>query len=92
MRLMSEAQKTPFDAYIADRVKNLRQSNSMSQADLGFLLGVTATFIGHTENPNKRAKYNVAHIHKLKRIFHCNYEDIFPPEGQLEFTSKYQSE
>lgn len=82
-QMMSLTKKTALDFYVADTVKALRLKHKMTQADLGFALGVTATFIGHIENPNHRAKYNISHLNKLAKIFSCSPR-LFLPEQYLQ--------
>lgn len=61
-------------------MKALRAERGIAQTDIAFTLGVTKGFIGAVENPNLRAKYNLAHINKLEIIFNCKFVDFFPDQ------------
>lgn len=70
--------KSELDLYIVNKVKQLRLENNMSQAVLAIKLEVSDAFIGQIENPKHRAKYNIAHINKLAKIFECSPRDFLP--------------
>jgi len=80
---VKDAFKSELDLYIINKVKELRNSNGMSQAVLAIKLEVSDAFIGQIENPKHRAKYNLAHINKLAQIFNCSPKD-FLPEKPIE--------
>jgi DNA-binding XRE family transcriptional regulator len=61
----------------------MRNKADISQAELALKLGLSVGFIGHIENPNQRAKYNLNHINDLAVIFKCQFSDFFPSEPFL---------
>ncbi len=70
--------KTDIDLYVVNQVRELRIEHNISQAILAVKLDVSDSFIGAIENPKHRAKYNLAHINKLARIFDCSPRDFLP--------------
>ena len=75
---MSESTKSYIDLYVADKVKQLRKENKLSQLKLAGELDVSHSFIQQIEDPNHRAKYNVIHLNKLAQIFNCSPRDFLP--------------
>lgn len=69
---------TPIEQYIIDYIIKLRVDKNLNQADIGFVIGVTQSFIANVENPKKRAKYNVNHINKLADHFGLSPKDFLP--------------
>lgn len=72
--------RTAIETYVIDQIKELRHNHNMSQAELGFQLGVTAGFIGKVESPNSSAKYNLNHINKFAEIFDVSPQSLLPPK------------
>lgn len=70
--------KTAIETYVIGQVKALRRDNHMSQAELGFMLGVTSGFIGKVESPNSSAKYNLNHINRIAEIFNISPQLLLP--------------
>ncbi len=66
-----------IEEYVIKRVKEMRISAKMSQADLAFKLGTAYSFIGNVESPKYRAKYNLNHLNKLAKIFNYSVKDFF---------------
>lgn len=74
-------QQSPLDnieLYVIEKVKEFRQKENMSQADLAAHLNVSYGFIGQVENPTKKAKYNIKHLNALSIIFKCSPQDFLP--------------
>jgi transcriptional regulator with XRE-family HTH domain len=75
---MAEIKKTELDLYIVAKVKELRLKNKMSQAVIATKLNLSNGFFAQIENPKHRAKYNLAHINNLAKIFNCSPKDFLP--------------
>ncbi|WP_304065008.1 helix-turn-helix domain-containing protein [Pedobacter glucosidilyticus] len=67
-----------IEEYVIKKVKEMRISANMSQAELAFKLGTAYGFIGNVESPKYRAKYNLNHLNKLAKIFNCSVKDFLP--------------
>jgi transcriptional regulator with XRE-family HTH domain len=75
---MAEPLISSIDQYVIDTVRKMRQDKNMSQKDLADELDLSIGFIGDVENPNYRAKYNLAHINQLAKIFNCSPQEFLP--------------
>jgi len=73
--------KSEIELFVIDKVREMRLNSKISQASLAIKLGLSVGFIGHVENPNSRAKYNLNHINELVKIFNCKFEDFFPSKA-----------
>jgi len=67
-----------IEKYVIDKVKEMRLSKGISQANLARLLDVSEGFIGNIENPNYRDKYNLNHLNELAKILECSPKDFLP--------------
>ncbi len=70
--------KSDIELYVINRVREMRTSRGLSQADLAHLLNLSIGFVGHIENPRYRAKYNLNHLNELAKIFDCSLKDFLP--------------
>ena len=70
--------KTNIDWYVVSRVKEKRQEAGMSQEELAVHLMVSRGFIGHIESPNFIAKYSIAQLNELAKLFKCSPKDFWP--------------
>ena len=77
---MPEVKKSPLALFISNQVKKRRLEKGWSQAVLAVKLEVSDAFIGQTELPHYRTKYNLEHLYKLAIIFHCKVQDFLPEE------------
>jgi transcriptional regulator with XRE-family HTH domain len=75
---MEKTNISAIDQYIIDAVKAKRIEKGYSQAQLANLLDVSIGFIGNTENPKYRTKYNFTLINELARVFECSPRDFLP--------------
>lgn len=69
---------TEIENYIIEKVKEKRIALGMSQIALSQKLNMSDSFVGHVENPNRRAKYNINHINALAKVFKCSPKDFLP--------------
>jgi transcriptional regulator with XRE-family HTH domain len=69
-----------IEQYVIDVVSKLRRDNNMRQSDLGFILEVSASFIGNVENFNNPAKYNLRHVGLLAHYFSLSPQFFIPEE------------
>lgn len=75
---MADIKKTELDLYIVQKVKEMRLPHRMSQAVVATKLDLSNGFFAQIENPKHRAKYNIAHLNKLAKIFNCSPRDFLP--------------
>lgn len=75
---MQDSALSGIEQYIVDYIIKLRVNKNLNQADIGFVIGVTQSFIANVENPRKRAKYNINHINKLADHFGLSPKDFMP--------------
>jgi len=75
---MSDPAKSPIDAYVIQRVKEMREARGITQSELATMLDISNGFIGQVESPNYRAKYNIKHLNRLAIIFKCSFAEFFP--------------
>lgn len=75
---MAEIKKTDLDLFIVQKVKEMRLKHRMSQAVVATKLDLSNGFFAQIENPKHRAKYNIAHLNKLAKIFNCSPRDFLP--------------
>ena len=67
-----------IDKYIIQRVREIRESQGLTQMDLSLRLGKGVGFIGDIEAPSKKAKYNVKHLNDIAKIFGCSPKEFWP--------------
>jgi len=75
---MADIKKTELDLFIVDKVRMMRLKNKWSQAVLATKLDVSNGFFAQIENPKHRAKYNIAHLNELGKIFNCSPREFLP--------------
>lgn len=75
--------KSRIELFVIQKVKEKREREGMTQADLAFKLDVSLGFIGQVESSNYPAKYNLNHLNQLAEIFNCSPKD-FLPENTLK--------
>jgi transcriptional regulator with XRE-family HTH domain len=69
---------TKIEKYIIEKVKERRIELGITQIALSQKLNMSDSFVGHVENPNRRAKYNVNHINNLARVLKCSPREFWP--------------
>ena len=70
--------KTDIEAYVINKVKEMREALNLSQSELAAELNVSNGFIGQVESSKYPAKYNLNHLNKLAIIFKCSVKDFIP--------------
>ncbi|MCD7932834.1 MAG: helix-turn-helix domain-containing protein [Tannerellaceae bacterium] len=75
---------TEIEEYIISRVKEFRLSKKLSQQAFGDSINLSQGFIRDCENPRKRAKYNINHLHEIVKVYGCRFTDFIPNEGLEE--------
>lgn len=73
-----EVEMSRLDLYIIDKVRELRESKSISQDNLSVLMGFSEKLIGSIENPTLGAKYNIRHLNLLAQALECSLWDLLP--------------
>nr|WP_121272851.1 helix-turn-helix transcriptional regulator [Pedobacter schmidteae] len=69
---------TDIEQFVVDFVFKTRIEKKLTQEDLGFILGVSRTFINKIENPEHNAKYNLNHINKLADHWGISPQEFLP--------------
>jgi transcriptional regulator with XRE-family HTH domain len=77
---MEIAEISLIEQYVIDVVREKRKEKSMSQRDLADEMELSYGFIAATESTKERAKYNLAHINTLAKIFECSPKDFLPQD------------
>lgn len=72
--------KTAIDMYVVEAIRKERMAQDVSQAMLGFGIGLSDAFIAQIENPKHRAKYNVRHINEIAKFLGCSPRKFLPEE------------
>lgn len=75
---MDNSVLTPIEQYIVDFVLKLRLEKNLTQADIGYIIGVKQSFVANIENRKKNAKYNLNHIALLAEHFGMSPRDFLP--------------
>lgn len=73
-----EVMKSKIDLYVINKVKEKRQENNISQADLAYELGMSVGFIGKVESVKYPTHYNIKHLNQLARVLGCSPQDFLP--------------
>jgi|EndMetStandDraft_4_1072995.scaffolds.fasta_scaffold02791_6 transcriptional regulator with XRE-family HTH domain len=76
--LMAANLKSDIEAYVINKVKEMREQNKLSQSELAVLLNVSNGFIGQAESSKSPTKYNLNHLNALAVIFKCSLKDFMP--------------
>ncbi len=72
---------THVEQFVVDFVLKTRIEKKLTQEDLGFILGVSRTFINKIENREHNAKYNLNHINKLAYHWGISQQDFLPKKA-----------
>lgn len=70
--------KSDIEAYVINKVREKREQQNLSQAELAVLLNVSNGFIGQAESSKSPTKYNLNHLNQLAIIFECSVKDFIP--------------
>ena len=70
--------KSKIDKYVINKVREMRESKNISQADLAFELNVSVGFIGKVESTKYSSHYNLKHLNNLAKILNCSPQDFLP--------------
>jgi transcriptional regulator with XRE-family HTH domain len=77
---MAASLKTPIEAYVISRVKEMREAQNLSQSELAVRLDVSNGFIGQVESSKSPTKYNLNHLNELATILKCSVKDFMPEQ------------
>lgn len=69
-----------IDQFVIDFVRKLRDTNKLSQEEIGNIIGVTRTYITNVESTKHAAKYNLSHINLLADYFGLSPRDFLPKQ------------
>lgn len=69
---------TRIEKFIIEKVKEKRLELGLTQIELSQKLNMSDSFVGHVENPNRRAKYNINHLNALSKVLKCSPKEFWP--------------
>lgn len=69
-----------IERYVIKRVKEIRESKSITQEELSLSIGKNIGFISQIEAPSKKAKYNLIHLNLIAIVLGCSIKDFLPDE------------
>lgn len=69
-----------IERYVIRRIKEIRESKSITQEELSLSIGKNIGFISQIEAPSKKAKYNLIHINLIAIALGCSIKDFLPDE------------
>jgi len=69
-----------IERYVITRVKEIRESKSITQEELSLSIGKNIGFISQIEAPSKKAKYNLIHLNLIAIALGCSIKDFLPDE------------
>jgi len=75
---MSKRFKSDIEAFVINKVKEMRVKANLTQSELAMELNVSNGFIGQAESSKSASKYNLNHINQLAIIFKCSVKDFLP--------------
>lgn len=81
---MESSVLTSIEQYIVDYIFKLRTEKNLTQADIGYIIGVKQSFVANAENRKNRAKYNLNHIDKLADHFGMSPRDFLPEKSTVK--------
>lgn len=69
---------TEIEIFVINKVKELRTSLKLSQADLADKIDISSGFIGKVESFKYHSKYNLNHINKISKALNISPKDLLP--------------
>jgi len=69
-----------IERYVIRRVKEIRESKSITQEELSLSIGKNIGFISQIEAPSKKAKYNLIHLNLIAIALGCSIKEFLPDE------------
>ena len=69
-----------IERYVIKRVKEIRESKSITQEELSLSIGKNIGFISQIEAPSKKAKYNLIHLNLIAIAIGCSIKEFLPDE------------
>ena len=69
---------TEIEIFVINKVKEIRNLNQVSQADLADKIDVSSGFIGKVESFKYNTKYNLNHINKISKALNISPKDLLP--------------
>ncbi len=80
-----KAEKTEIQLHIINKLKDLRQANNLSQAQICDIIDLNSVGqIGNIESPKYKHKYTLQQIYLLANHFNYPIEKIFLTDKELE--------
>ena len=69
---------TDIEIFVIEKVKEIRISKGISQAELAYKIGVSSGFIGKVECLKYNSKYNLNLINRIAKAFNISPRDLLP--------------
>lgn len=69
-----------IERYVIRRIKEVRESKSITQEELSLSIGKNIGFISQIEAPSKKAKYNLIHLNLIAIALGCSIKDFLPDD------------
>ncbi len=70
--------KSAIDRYVIDKVREKRKEQGVSQRDIAFTIGCSASFVGQVESANYDTKYTIHQLYLIAQDLGCSPADFFP--------------
>ena len=70
--------KTEIELFVINKVRELREKKNIGQKKLAMELKLSSSYVGNTENPYNKAKYNLNHLNELVKFFNVPFSYFFP--------------
>ncbi len=79
--------KSAIDRYVIDKVREKRKEHGISQRDIAFTIGCSASFVGQVESANYDTKYTIHQLYLIAQDLGCSPSEFFPALDDPRFQS-----
>ncbi len=69
---------TKIEKYVIEKVREIRISKNISQAELAHRINVSSGFIGKIESQKFNSKYNLNHINEISKALNVSPKELLP--------------
>lgn len=69
---------TEIERYVISKVREMRESQGVTQEQLSLSISKNITFISQVEARSKKTKYNVNHLNEIAKVLDCSPKDFWP--------------
>lgn len=67
-----------IDLYVINKVREIRISKSLSQAELAYMIEVSSGYIGKVESLKYESRYTLRLINKIAKAFDISPRELLP--------------